>query len=301
MTGQNLHLWVKGPDRPGQGLVGELSFQRIDPSPSEAGLLQLYLDFNPFPDFLSIGQSKWLALQGAIWDQKVPPRTCGNLEIPHEAWPTMRPTGQSGLTWLWRLLPEDMEKIESRRDSQAANFRVRVTGLLQLPNVLFPVEGEGYFQVPVSEWLMLLTRLGYATPPSVASLVGAAVLESAAWRRAEQNLSSARRHLAAGEDRQAMTNCLDQFSALVTAPYNAPSWLAVLSDDPPQKKESFAAMLAGFCTYLNRVGYHRERSSATPGNQLVPMPLDHWEAESAVATAQIMLTMAIRTLARKAQ
>jgi len=71
-----------------------------------------------------------------------------------------------------------------------------------------------------------------------------------------------------------------------------------LPDDPDQKKESMATMLAGFCAYLNRVAYHCERGRAGVGELLSRMPLDHWESEAAVASSQILLTMAMRTLAR---
>jgi hypothetical protein len=54
-----------------------------------------------------------------------------------------------------------------------------------------------------------------------------------------------------------------------------------------------ARLLAAHCTYLNRVGYHRDRDHPA-GSELPPVPLDHWEAEIAVAVSQFWLTFALR-------
>jgi hypothetical protein len=144
----------------------------------------------------------------------------------------------------------------------------------------------------------MVERLGYQTSPSIRAIGG--TLSPAAWNTAEIMLKDARRQLRDGEARDALGSALDQFEALVTQPYADDAWDSLLPAMPSQKRDGLVAMLAGACTYLNKVGHHRSRSERDAEGQLVEMPVDQWEGELGVGIAQLLLTYAIRLSDRRA-
>lgn len=66
------------------------------------------------------------------------------------------------------------------------------------------MNGRAQVTVEVSEWERYLGWIGYGTAPAVSELVSGMVTDSAAWKKAEQHLSGASRHLRAGETRAAL-------------------------------------------------------------------------------------------------
>jgi hypothetical protein len=303
MTGNDLRLYLKVPSgNPLNTWVGQIGFQRLSVDPTQAaGCISISLEFKAHIDFAKNGPSHWAWFHADVWSQRVPPRRFGSVEVEIEGRPHFDSPYPAPLTWRWRLHPEDIESIETTRDpdAQEVNFEVRAAGVAQVANAVWTVSGSGNFAVPVSEWLSLLRQLGYGLPPSAMSLAGVASTMHPTWKKAELGLDEARKHLARGEDYQALTSCLDCFSAIVGKPYTKDGWLGVLPDDPTQKKDSLAGLLSAHCTYLNRVGYHRDYGRPTGAEQLERMPIDHWEAELAVATSQFLLTLAMRMRARK--
>ena len=146
----------------------------------------------------------------------------------------------------------------------------------------------------LSHWERLVQALGYSVPPSQASLVGPATRDHPSWTDATGRLANARSHLRHGEDYDALRESLGAVEALVTAPYSAGSWRPLLASLPAQKADGLAELFSGFATFCNKIGHHRERSERDGAGDLPAMPLDHWEADIAVALAQYVLTYASR-------
>ena len=107
-------------------------------------------------------------------------------------------------------------------------------------------------------------------------------------------MGPARSRLRAGEDYAALTSCLGEFEKLESKPYMAASWIPAISTDPVQKQEGVAGLLAAHCTYLNKIGHHKDRKDRDAMGNLLEMPLNHWEAELALASSQVLLAYAIR-------
>jgi hypothetical protein len=45
---------------------------------------------------------------------------------------------------------------------------------------------------------------------------------------------------------------------------------------------------------LNKIGHHKDRKDRDAMGNLIEMPLNHWEAELALAASQVLLAYAIR-------
>ncbi len=226
----------------------------------------------------------------------------GRLDIEMGQWPQINPAVQGAVTWLWRLLPEDIEGIErARSDNPSAplTFRIDVQGIIQRGfnqggSEAYPATGEGFLEIPLSQWQTLLAQLGFGVAPSAAELAGFGSSVHPSWAKAEEYLKPARVHLLRGDDYEALTDCLSQFERVTTAPYRDASWKELVAGMPEQKANSISELFAAHCSYLNRVGHHRGRTPPVGEKELQQMPLNHWEAELAVATSQFLLAYALR-------
>jgi hypothetical protein len=246
----------------------------------------------------------WLQLGITVATNSTPRRDVGKVHVDQRG---MLPfvSGTSGRsTWTWEVTQEDVETVERTRSGQAAapiSLYFNVTGIAKLIDEsgrfldLVPIQcADAYHQMELSHWERLISALGYGVPPSQAALVGTATQEHPSWGDAERRLANARSHLRKGEDYDALRQSLSAIEALVTAPYNVNSWKPLLIALPAQKADGLAELLSGFATFCNRIGHHRERSSRDGSGDLATMPLDHWEADIAVALAQYVLTYASR-------
>jgi hypothetical protein len=237
----------------------------------------------------------WLAAD--VFNQRVPPRTFGRVTIDMNQRPLLQIGLPSEVEWSWALRREDLEGIEQGRQDalkSPVSFKVNALGIIQIPEGTFTVTGEGNFEVPVSEWTEYAEALGYGVSPSLAALVSTGGVSHPSWLEAENRLKSSRVHLRAGEDYAALTTCLGEFERLVPKPYLSESWLPIVATYPEQKQEGVAGLLAAHCTYLNKIGHHKDRKDRDAMGNLIEMPLNHWEAELALATSQVLLAYAIR-------
>jgi hypothetical protein len=116
------------------------------------------------------------------------------------------------------------------------------------------------------------------------------------WATVQKDVQTALLALGRGEGHEALTQCLSALEKLKDAPYSRKSWQDAFDVDA-QKLEGLAALFAGLGTYLNKVGYHRSRTATSTGEN-PKSPVDHWEAELAVAMSQLVLAY-IRRLPRK--
>jgi hypothetical protein len=296
MKGQDLSLHVRDP----YGPIGRLIFKSLTAVTSPYKGLQLEMDFVPWPSFQQVGAVRWLSLTAVVTDQKVEQRTYGRMPIDlNQEAPPVQPVAPGTVRWLWRLLPEDLDRIERFRHDNprvGPTFRIEVKGIIHAVDSGPPqsVGGEGTFQVPLSDWEDYLISLGYGVPLAVSESTAMSFMNHPSWAAATTNLELARKRLATGDDYLALEACLSQFEAVVTKPYDTDAWSKLVERMPAQKANSVKALLAAHCQYLNRVGHHRDRQAAAGEDNLQQMPLNHWEAQSAVATSQFLLAYAIR-------
>jgi hypothetical protein len=150
------------------------------------------------------------------------------------------------------------------------------------------------FTIELSHWERLMQSLEYKLPPSHAALAGLSALQHPSWADATKRLDDARSHLRAGEDYDALRDCLSTLESLVTPPYAADAWKKRLTALPDQKATGLAELFSGMAMYCNKVGHHRSRQERDAGDDLQQMPLDHWEADLAVGAAQFVTAYALR-------
>jgi hypothetical protein len=245
----------------------------------------------------------WVRLEAAMRTQVAPAQAVGSVRIDHDSQPPFPPTPPNrttNVTWLWQLLPGDVELIERIHSSQpAAPFYVDlfVDGIAQTADGVFGVEGHTSVKIELSHWRRLLEQVGYSIAPSGLAALSAVALADNNWREAVKRLEPARDALGRGETHAALEICLSQLEALETAPYRIETWKKRFTAMPDQKRDSFAAWAAGLGLYLNRVGHHRSRDERDQEGDLTSMPLDHWEAELTVASTQILVAYLLRLTA----
>jgi hypothetical protein len=246
----------------------------------------------------------WLQLEVMISTWTAPRRSVGRVHLDERGMLPLRPGSALSGTWIWEIRDEDVELVDQARSNQPNAplcFHVNISGIAKLIDDnnqivdLVPVRSNRQqLWVELSHWDRLLQALGYTVPPSQASVVTRGALEHFAWADATKRLENARLHLRHGEDYDALRECLSAFEGLVSAPYNAQSWTSCLTSVQDQKADGLAELLSGFATYCNRIGHHRERQNRNDAGDFPVMPLDHWEADLAVAVAQYLLTYASR-------
>jgi hypothetical protein len=260
--------------------------------------VKIRLEFAPYHDFFKGGRTAhWVWLSAEVSNQRVPPRTFGRVTIDVNQRPLLQAEASGEVEWSWALRAEDLEGIEQGRQDalkSPVSFKAAALGIIQLSEGTFTVTGEGNFEVPVSEWTDYAEALGFGAAPSLTAPASAGGASHPSWREAEKRLKSSRAHLRGGEDYVALTTCLGEFEKLVSKPYLSESWLPLVKGDPAQKQEGVAGLLAAHCTYLNKVGHHKDRKDRDAMGNLIEMPLNHWEAELALAASQVLLAYAIR-------
>jgi hypothetical protein len=305
MSSNPIFLWIlQAPGYTGQaGHVGDLAFAGTRTDANAPKGIWIRLKPSLSQSFLAANTHlHWVGLRVEVTSQRIDQRVYGRMVLdPHErgrplGLPQFQVPGQE-IEWKWCLLPEDLERIErDRSESPGSPLTVKVTveGSIQAGGNVCLVRGEGYLEIALSDWESHLKMLGYNLPPSAAELVGVAAMDHSSWKQAAEYLAPARKEIRAGEGRNAMVTSLRQFERFVSAPYNPASWLGVF-EVPEQKREAMAKVLAGHCTYLNRVGHHRSQQQRDADGGLVEMPVDQWEAELAIGTSQFLLALALRT------
>lgn len=150
------------------------------------------------------------------------------------------------------------------------------------------------FGLAAADWLSLLRDLGYATPPTLQGLAGQAMTLAPAWSAAEAKMREARRYLSLGEDRQALSAAYALLDTIAANPYKA-DWGQVLGDPelPAEKAEVLRRLLQAQASVLSKLGRHPAWHNTNPGDRQM-LPVDHWEAELAIALSQLLLAAAER-------
>jgi hypothetical protein len=288
-----LHLWPKGgPPGSNRTLGSVLITEIVGPWTAEGGL-RVGIEYQPPKDVTD--QRRLVELAPTIVS----------------AWPTRRPYGwvrplvdmpggnvllgehATTFWWLWHLTADEIEAIERERAPNAAaesvSFNLEVHGVAVIGAETWGFNGDTQFSLATSDWLGLLRSLGYSTPPSVQDLAGQSLTLAPSWTWAQDKIQAARRHLSLGEDREALRTAYVVFDAVARNPYKS-NWDEILADSvlPPEKVAAIRALLTSHAAILNKLGRHPS-DDLTDGRDRQMLPLDHWEAELAVALSQLLL------------
>lgn len=201
---------------------------------------------------------------------------------------------------MWLIREEDVEIVDQARFNQASSpidFSLELSGIAKISdddNRLFNVipirSREKQLRIELSHWDRIIDSLGYSVFASQQSLVSLSTLEHSAWADATERVENARMHLRYGEDDDALRECLSALEGVVSAPYKPASWESCVPALQSQKVEGIVELFSGSATYCNKVGHHRDRGHRDDTGELLAMPLDHWEADLAIAIALYLLT-----------
>jgi hypothetical protein len=258
------------------------------------------MEFLPFADYFASASAHWVWLAAEISDQRIEERTIGSVLIETSQWPPITPPRNAQVQWVWRLLPEDLERIEQNRADSPKNpitGRLVISGIVQVATEAIPVLGEGTFQIPSSEWETFLEGLNYRTPPKLAATIGSENTSHALWPRVEDDLRSARARLRLGDDQGALSECVRLFEKVVPKANQIDAWNPVLSSFPDKKRDALARLFASYVSYLKRATGD-DASDEQPLNNDGALPINHWEADLAVGVAQFLLMYALRGAAK---
>ncbi len=287
-----LQLWPRGLAAGTNRPLGSILLTAIDWQGSNYGGLRLGVEYRP-PD------------------TETEPRQLVELRpVVTSAWPTRRgygrvrlesdPLDQRGFlgprtsnhVWVWALTDDEIEAIEAERAPNAAAeavaFNLEVAGIASVGSKMWGFSGDAQFSLATSDWLSLLRSLGHITPPSLQDLAGQSMTLAPAWASAHEKFREARRHLALGEDREALAITYRLFDAIARNPFRA-EWSDVLDAEmPPEKAKIVRDLLRANATALNKLGRH-PADSLTDGRDRDMLTLDHWEAELLIAVSQLLL------------
>jgi hypothetical protein len=196
------------------------------------------------------------------------------------------------------LTTDEIEMLEAERapnaGAEAVVFNLEVTGVATIGPETWGFSGDTQFSLATAEWLSLLRSLGYGTPPSIRDLVGRSLTAAPSWTWAEEKMKEARRHLALGEDREALRTAYLLLDAISANPYKA-QWDEVLGDPnvAREKADVLRALLQAQAQVLSKLGRHPSWDMSDGRDRLM-LPLDHWEAELSIALTQLVLAAADR-------
>lgn len=298
VTTHPLHLWVHGmPEWEGRPL-GSVHLTGVDGPQGGDGGLRLSVEYQPPTD--DLGPRRLVELVPTIASARPTRRTYGRVRLLSD------PPGQFGLlgtrpsthTWVWSLAPDEVELIEAERAPNAGAelvlFNLDVRGVAVVGEGTYGFAGDTQFSLATADWLALLRSLDYGVAPSLRGLAGDSMTLEASWGAAEQKLRDARRHLALGDDREALRTAYLLFDAMAANPFRS-EWEAVLGDPglPAEKACVLRALLQAETSVLNKLGRH-PAWELTDGADRQMLPLDHWEAELAISLAQLLLAAALR-------
>lgn len=289
-----LYLWLKGQPAGSNRTLGSIFIKSLDqPWNSADGGLRLGIEYRP-PEVAG-AEGRLVNLAATILSTWPTRRPHGRVQ------PLADPAEQKGVLgnhavnvwWLWHVAPDEIEAIERDRAPNAGaetlSFNLELNGVASIDAETWGFGGETQFSLATSDWLGLLRSLGYGTPVSLQNLAGQSLIAAPSWAWAQEKIQAARRHLALGEDREALRTAYVLFDAVARNPYRA-KWDEILADSdmPTEKAEIIRAFLNAHATTLNKLGRHPS-DDLTDGRDRRMLPLDHWEAELAVGISQLLL------------
>lgn len=242
----------------------------------------------------------WLKLDATIKKG----RQVGNVNIDEREILPIDAISKKG-TWLWELLPEDIEMVENSRKDNPKNplwFYIEITGIAKvldpdgklLDVFMLNTPSTEQFKIELSLWERLVESLGYKFPPSQEELASAVSLNDPSWTKALEKLKPAQDHFRAGEDYAALRECLTVLESFVSSPYNPDRWKPLLNDQLDKNKvEALTRLFSGLATYCNKA-HHKNRDTRDTNGDLESMELSYWEADLILGISQFVTTYALR-------
>lgn len=293
LTSHPFALFLVGQPFMGGRTAGTLTLQSIQDGFGASRVPHLLLAYTPPPD--AIAEFRLVDLSAWVETTRSVPRRCGHVDTEDAQPDGLIANRHNSGHWPWVLQREDIEAIERDRSEAASihlTFLLRLRGTARLDHEMWGFKGSTMFQIPAAEWVTLLERMGYTTPPSLAGLAGPALTGDPSWSEAENRLSGARRFLRLGEGAEALEEAYHQLEVVAPYPQKAARWSAVLPTMSPEKTGAIRGMLSSVASYLSRLSRHP--AEGTVGSDHARLPVDHWEAELGVGIAQLSLTYALR-------
>jgi hypothetical protein len=298
VTTNPLHLWPRGPHAGRVHPLGSIRITELDAPWSGDGGLRMGIEYRP-PES-ETEPRRLVELKptvGSAWPTR---RTYGRVLMLSDPLDQRDILGTQTTThwWVWSLTMDEIETIEAERVPNAAaevvQFNLDVAGVATIGSETWGFRGEIQFSLATADWLSLLRSLGYATPPSLQGLAGRSLTVAPSWGWAHEKISEARRHLALGEDREALRSAYLVLDAISANPYKA-QWDEVLGDPdlPDEKADVIRRLLQAQAQVLSKLGRHPSWG-ISDGRDRTMLPLDHWEAELAIALTQLLLAAAER-------
>jgi len=276
--------------------IGKLTFGAVRFDQGRGGGLLLTFDYQPDD---KNDQQRWLRLDVEVASQRTAaPRRYGVASVNWRDHPRLSPAISGPIEINWMLLPEDIERIELDHGIDTSpgapwSFQVFVEGLSSGPAGTVGTAGDGTLTIAASDWQTLMQQVGYGLGPGARSALSRSTHDHPTWLDAEKRLARARQLLRSGEGRAALEECLGQFEALAGKCYTQDVWKERWAL-PNQKRDGAAAALAGHCTYLNKIGHHRDANADPTSREYSQMPLDQWEAELIVSASHHYLAYILR-------
>ncbi|MDA8186158.1 MAG: hypothetical protein M0035_17325 [Actinomycetota bacterium] len=288
-----LHLWPKGRSSGSNQTLGSVLITEIVGPWGADGGLRVGIEYQPPKD--ATDQRRLVELAPTIVSAWPTRRPCGWVRPLDDMPGGQVLLGENTATfwWLWHLTADEIEAIERERSPSAVaetvSFNLEVHGVAVIGAETWGFGGDTQFSLATSDWLGLMRSLGYSTPPSLQDLAGQSLTLAPSWTWAQDKIQDARRHLALGEDREALRTVYVVFDAVARNPYKS-TWDEVLADSamPPDKVAAIRALLTSHAAVLNKLGRHPS-DDLIDGRDRQMLPLDHWEAELAVALSQLLL------------
>jgi hypothetical protein len=290
-----LHLWPRGELHGGNQTFGSLLVGGIDgPWNTADGGLRVAVEYRP--PAVETEPRKLVEFSAAVVSAWPGRHIYGRMRPVAEGpgWGAFLGAQTATFWWLWNLTLDEIETIERERAPNASAevvlFSLEVNGIVVVGAQTWGFRGESQFSLATADWLGLARAMGYATPPSLRDLAGTALTLSPSWTWAEQKLAAARRHLALGEDREALTSAYTVLDGVSANPYKA-RWDEVLADPelPTEKADALRRVLQAHAQLLSKLGRHPS-FELSDGRDRGFLPLDHWEAELLIGLTQLVLT-----------
>lgn len=181
------------------------------------------------------------------------------------------------IEWTWGLLAQDISAIEAYRQGRELQVSFSLNGIYKDDGGIASFVGSSLTTIATSEWYKVLDK--YTLAHNAAIQVPPSLFSDTSWSIAADKLKHVNQLLWRGETRQALEECFSQIEGYVTNPYNEKNWDNCIDEDEnSQRRVGLISMFSGISTFLNKVGRHRSKNERE-NDQLVLMPMDHYEAE----------------------
>jgi len=183
------------------------------------------------------------------------------------------------IEWTWGLLAQDISAIEAHRRENELQVCFSLNGIYkENEREIYSFFGSSLTTIALSEWYKVLDK--YTIAHNAAIQVPQSLFNDQSWSTAADKLKNVNHLLWRGETRSALEECLSLIEGYVTNPYDRKEWdKCIDKDEHTQRRDGLISLFSGISTFLNKVGHHRSKHERDENDQLILMPLDHYEAE----------------------